>query len=349
MLLHTLLLHLLLHSSTTCTNSTTTTSTTATSTLPIPSISCALTTTTPSALNISTSSSHHNASFASLNSSRLSTPPILRRGRRKQPSPSKRHLALQPLTVPQQPQPFLRHHQPHLHPTPHGRSPCITVHTSPPAPSSTSSIHPASTSTPPTATATVTCVATAVSSSAAGQPRTPKSRRALLQHAPKTPTPLKNALREIEKKSGALKHLPQTPTHLEDITEIIRKDTEKERTKFETPASAGTNPRNQQSGIYDSGYGTLKRKAPPSTAGGKENSPSKKARKALLLHSWSTPGEIQVPGFRSEPLALMPETPLDVRWEMVACGKTENQRRLTEQARQFVTQNASLKPRSLNL
>lgn len=38
---------------------------------------------------------------------------------------------------------------------------------------------------------------------------------------------------------------PQTPTHLEDITEIIRKDTEKERTKFETPASGGTNPRNQ--------------------------------------------------------------------------------------------------------
>lgn len=38
---------------------------------------------------------------------------------------------------------------------------------------------------------------------------------------------------------------PQTPTHLEDITEIIRKDTEKERSKFETPASAGTVPRNQ--------------------------------------------------------------------------------------------------------
>lgn len=37
--------------------------------------------------------------------------------------------------------------------------------------------------------------------------RTPKSRRALLQVMPKTPTPLKNALREIEKKSGALKHL----------------------------------------------------------------------------------------------------------------------------------------------
>lgn len=45
--------------------------------------------------------------------------------------------------------------------------------------------------------------------------------------------------------SSAFSTQPQTPTHLEDITEIIRKDTEKEQTKFETPASAGTVPRNQ--------------------------------------------------------------------------------------------------------
>lgn len=62
-----------------------------------------------------------------------------------------------------------------------------------------------------------------------------------------------------------------------------------------------------QSVINDSGYGTVKRKAPPPS--GKENSPSKKARKALP-YSWSTPGEIQVPGFCAEPLTLMPETPV---------------------------------------
>ncbi|XP_045106627.1 myb-related protein A-like isoform X4 [Portunus trituberculatus] len=426
------------------TNSNLTTTTTSSTSIPSsqpPSTSAAFTTTTSSALNSSTSS-HHNTSFASLNSSRLSTPPILRRGRRKQPSPSKRHLSIQSflqenndslLTTPQKVSPV---HTLPFSPSQFLNSPNISFETSLTStpvllaglpssqstpvhqpPSSTSNNGTSTTSTPPSAATTaVTSVATSVSASA-GQPRTPKSRRALLQPTPKTPTPLKNALREIEKKSGPLKHFPQTPTHLEDITEIIRKDTEKERTKFETPASAGTVPRNQQSGIYDSGYGTLKRKAPPTNnAGGKENSPSKKARKALL-HSWSTPGEIQVPGFRSEPLALMPETPsksligdssvlfsppsiirdtlpeethplnspsilpdkttkkpsepvigcvkriafsdghtskatlskLDVRWEMVACGKTENQRRLTEQARQFVTQNATLKPRSLNL
>lgn len=57
--------------------------------------------------------------------------------------------------------------------------------------------------------------------------------------------------------------------------------------------------------------------------------------------------------FPPSPPFLPPPCPvlqLDVRWEMVACGKTENQRRLTEQARQFVTQDATaLKPRSLNL
>ena len=47
---------------------------------------------------------------------------------------------------------------------------------------------------------------------------------------------------------------PQTPTHLEDITEIIRKDTEKEQTKFETPSSAGTAARNQV-GLRGQGVG----------------------------------------------------------------------------------------------
>ncbi|KAK4298225.1 hypothetical protein Pmani_029410 [Petrolisthes manimaculis] len=371
-------------------------------------------------LNNSTTSTH-NGSFSSLNSSRLSTPPILRRGRRKQPSPSKRHLLLlqehnESLSTPQKvtpvktipfsPSQFLN--SPNLSFDDGG-----TTLTSTPLLLGGGPVFQSTPVQPPTSTALPSHLPHHLSNS--HQPRTPKSRRSLLQTAPKTPTPLKNALREIEKKSGPLKHLPQTPTHLEDITEIIRKDTEKERSKFETPSTSAPIPRNQ-SGIHDSGYGTLKRKAPPPSSG-KENSPNKKARKALL-HSWSTPGEIQVPGFRHEPINLFPETPsksligdssvlfsppsiirdtlpeephpisspsltrpdkstkkpceseigcvkrinfsesqttkaslskLDVRWEMVACGKTENQRRLTEQARQFVTQNASLKPRSLNL
>ncbi|XP_068210432.1 myb-related protein A-like [Palaemon carinicauda] len=371
----------------------------------------------PATLNQSTSSVH-NVSFSSLNSSRLSTPPILRRGRRKQGSPTKRHVTIVDpneslLTTPQKmtpvkmvafsPSQFLN--SPNLSFEDNNNLTSTPVLGSIPASQSTP-VQSFSVSQPQTHH-------TSTPSDSSGQPRTPKSRRALIQPTPKTPTPLKNALREIEKKSGPLKHLPQTPTHLEDITEIIRKDTERDQSKFETPSVNSQNARNQST-IYDSGYGTVKRKAPPPS--GKENSPSKKARKALV-NTWSTPGDIQVPGFCTEPLTLMPETPsksligdssvlfsppsiirdtlpeenhllnsssllsekstkklrdgeigcvkrisfsegqtnkasvskLDVRWEMVACGKTENQRRLTEQARQFVTQNSSLKPRSLNL
>lgn len=42
--------------------------------------------------------------------------------------------------------------------------------------------------------------------------------------APRTPTPFKKALADMEKKSGPLKNLPDTPTRLEDITEIVKKE-----------------------------------------------------------------------------------------------------------------------------
>ncbi|CAL4068454.1 unnamed protein product [Meganyctiphanes norvegica] len=358
--------------------------------------------------------SEHNASFSSLNnSSRLSTPPILRRGRRKQPSPIKRHnytmsqdLDESLLTTPQKITPVK---STPFSPSQFLNSPNLFDDTN-------------LTSTPlcsaPVSQSTPVQPLTQNSNNLAGnsQPRTPKSRRVLIQPTPQTPTPLKNALREIEKKIGPLKHLPQTPTHLEDITEIIRKDTERDQSTFETPSTSAHNG-SKLSGVFDSGYGSSSVKRKVSNAGGKENSPSKKARKALQLSSWSAPGDVHVPGFsHQEQLSLMPETPsksligdssvlfsppsiirdtlpdenhysstsmlhdktskkvrdgelgcvkritfgegnntkanvskLDVRWEMVACGKTENQRSLTEQARQFVTQNSALRPRSLNL
>lgn len=41
---------------------------------------------------------------------------------------------------------------------------------------------------------------------------------------PRTPTPFKKALADLEKKSGPIPQLPDTPTRLEDITEIMKKD-----------------------------------------------------------------------------------------------------------------------------
>nr|CAD7403558.1 unnamed protein product [Timema poppensis] len=237
-----------------------------------------------------------------------------------------------------------------------------------------------------------------------------KMRRSLLDSMPRTPTPFKDALMEF----GAVKYMPQTPTRLvEDITEIIKKEQQDQSdSQYETDTSLlGSSG---QDYLHDSGYMTVKRKT--NYASGKENAqPNKKARKALAP-SWSTPGNIVVPGVTDfsfadtpgkslvgdtsvlfsppsilrdmydpmmsstlnppvqQPSASSPiknlgpplkhavvkrihfgdsdqnlKLPkLDVRWEMVACGKTKDQIELTQQAHLYLSSN-TLKPRSLNL
>lgn len=86
---------------------------------------------------------------------------------------------------------------------------------------------------------------------------------------PRTPTPFKNALAELERRSGATTQLPVTPSRLDALTEIIKQETDRE-------SLAGT------SGLLqDSGYSTGRRR-------GKENSApgGKRARKALS-QAWS--------------------------------------------------------------
>ena len=64
-----------------------------------------------------------------------------------------------------------------------------------------------------------------------------------------------------------------------------------------------------QSGLFDSGYGTLKRKYNV-LASGKENSPNKKARKALV-HSWPASNDMNSMNYmNNQPLTLLPETPV---------------------------------------
>lgn len=231
-----------------------------------------------------------------------------------------------------------------------------------------------------------------------------KARRSL---TPKTPTPFKNALAELEKQSGVLKYTPQTPTRLvEDITEIIKKEQDPSDSQYETDNSYITHS-SSQSTVSDSGYSSKRKIGIPI---GKENAlPHKKARKSLVA-AWNT---VSVPGVTDEP--FFAETPsksligsetsvlfsppslvrdtlhdeletnfipddnphlhstksgvrkrilftgdgsgsedeeeypkLDVRWEMVACGKTEDQLELTEQAHLLLNLSA-LKSRSYHL
>ncbi|PSN37597.1 Myb protein [Blattella germanica] len=216
--------------------------------------------------------------------------------------------------------------------------------------------------------------------------------------------------------------LPQSPSCLvEDLTEIIKKEQDLSDSQYETDNSMLYSNhqvcRYEHDILHDSGYLTTKRKA--LSVLGKENTqPPKRARKALAS-SWSTPGNIPVPGVTdisytvetpSKSLVgdtsvlfsppsivrdILPEDPvplstisslmplqrhspsiknhgplhrhsavkrihfgettqerrlskLDVRWEMVACGKTKDQLELTEQAHRLLSMT-NVKPRSLNL
>ncbi|XP_066589684.1 transcriptional activator Myb isoform X2 [Prorops nasuta] len=88
-------------------------------------------------------------------------------------------------------------------------------------------------------------------------------------NTPRTPTPFKNALAELERRSGAATQSPSTPSRLDALTEIIKQETDRE-------SLAGTSII-----LQDSGYGTIRRR-------GKENSApgGKKARKALC-QAWA--------------------------------------------------------------
>ncbi|XP_071453304.1 myb-related protein A-like [Hetaerina americana] len=154
---------------------------------------------------------------------------------------------------------------------------------------------------------------------------TPKIHRSLVEATPRTPTPFKNALAEMEKKNGGVRYTPQTPTRLvEDITEIIKKEQpEISDSHYETDTSSILYPNgSHRTGLQDSGYATTVSRhghtmtSPNSTISnmspsGKENAlpnsgnctarstgvprEGRRARKALA-QSWSTPSNVSLPG-----------------------------------------------------
>lgn len=233
--------------------------------------------------------------------------------------------------------------------------------------------------------------------------RTPRIRRSILDAAPRTPTPFKNALAELEKQSGVLRSLPDTPTQLaEDLKAVIEGDNR----------PFASYRKSSKTSDCDSGYMTSGKRGVD-----KENeSPTRKVRKSLE-RKWSTPGDIQLFNSHSETLVMMPETPsksligdqsivfsppsiiketlcdeksfsfndaftfpkspnisavksckskaiqqirfeetpckpplrFGVDWEVVACGKTQDQQELTEQARRWLSYTCTMRPRSLKL
>lgn len=201
---------------------------------------------------------------------------------------------------------------------------------------------------------------------------TPNKRDFLNSDTPRTPTPFKKALADLEKKSGPITNLPDTPSsRLEDITEIMKKD--QDTSSYETDTSMLV--------TNDSGYMTGKRKGGVLAAGKENILPNKRVRKALAPSWASTSSQmsssemsfaIETPSkslgedtsiLFSTPSSIMKDSlgvtglmdippqsgssKLDYLWAMVACGRTQDQLDLTEKARRFL-KTTGLKPRSLN-
>uniref|UniRef100_A0AAR5NX19 Uncharacterized protein n=1 Tax=Dendroctonus ponderosae TaxID=77166 RepID=A0AAR5NX19_DENPD len=111
--------------------------------------------------------------------------------------------------------------------------------------------------------------------------QTPNKRLFRNGDTPRTPTPFKKALADLEKKSGPIVNMPHTPSsRFDDITEIMKKD--QDASQYETDTSTITSTTN------DSGYNTISKRKAGSLADGKENVlPNKRVRKALAP-SWAS-------------------------------------------------------------
>ncbi|XP_051471981.1 transcriptional activator Myb isoform X8 [Apus apus] len=180
--------------------------------------------------------------------------------------------------------------------------------------------------------------------------RTPAIKRSILESAPRTPTPFKNALAAQEIKYGPLKMLPQTPTHLvEDLQDVIKQESE------ESAIVAG---------LHESGPPLLKKikqevESPTDKAGhffcsnhwegenlntqlfthasATEDVPNLLTSSILKMPVSEEDGNFHktfaVP--RNRPLAS-PLQHLNNAWESASCGKVEDQMALPDQARKYM-------------
>ncbi|XP_060713012.1 transcriptional activator Myb isoform X2 [Hemiscyllium ocellatum] len=179
--------------------------------------------------------------------------------------------------------------------------------------------------------------------------RTPNIRRSILEGSPRTPTPFKNALVAQEIKCGPLKML--ATSHLADNTQDVIKQEANETTII--------------SSLHENGQPLLKKIKQ------EVESPDKKMRKFLTLAPWEREHlntqlfsqvpleEVPMQNLLTSSVLMMPvsEKTDDIlnkafaaqmskqmgsslqfanTWEAVACGKTEDQLIVTEQARKYM-------------
>ncbi|XP_062841707.1 myb-related protein A [Trichomycterus rosablanca] len=193
--------------------------------------------------------------------------------------------------------------------------------------------------------------------------RTPKIRKSIVSHTPRTPTPFKNALAAQEKMHGPLKMVPQPLAFLEeDIREVLKEETgtdiftHNRLYEVDAPArkvrksllldswgkdslSVQLFPQQQLSNNDPSHNDGLLSSALLMTplAEGEEHTYSLKMDDHLPICSISTPGKKELHTHRSPVYQTSAQPHVANEWEAVVFGKTEDQLIMTEQARLYMT------------
>ncbi|XP_055490366.1 myb-related protein A isoform X1 [Leucoraja erinacea] len=190
--------------------------------------------------------------------------------------------------------------------------------------------------------------------------RTPTIRRTVLDSTPRTPTPFKNALAAQEKKYGPLRMVPQSLAHLEeDIREVLKKET-----GTDILLGDGMDPifkiceqeqnaplkKVRKSLVLDTwnkdDFGAQKFTQSSVSDMQSENLLNTSLLRTLLpeksdlaTSTWSRNVILSEIKHKNTSKTVRFEIPLQMtsEWEAVACGKTEDQLIMTEQARRYLT------------
>ncbi|XP_022096368.1 myb-related protein B-like isoform X2 [Acanthaster planci] len=204
-----------------------------------------------------------------------------------------------------------------------------------------------------------------------GHFRTPNNaKRSLLESTPRTPTPLKDALEALEKRSGTSRFMPCTPGQLEDISEIIKQDcgsasslkrvsvrislceppAKRVRKSLTNQMTFDTDLSSSHFADDEQSHSLLSESllfSPPLHSGamatGSFNSafllPVSPVKTGDGLAGRQSKNSTHETPFKPPPM-------LDRAWERIACGKSDDQIYMTEQARKILR---SCRPRSLKL
>ncbi|XP_038665435.1 myb-related protein A isoform X3 [Scyliorhinus canicula] len=203
--------------------------------------------------------------------------------------------------------------------------------------------------------------------------RTPTIRRTVLDSTPRTPTPFKNALAAQEKKYGPLRMVPQSLAHLEeDIREVLKKETgtdillgEGMDPIFKICEQEHTAPfkKVRKSLVLDTWIKDdlgIQKFTPTTVSDVQSESLLTSSLLRILLPeksditrgTWGRNVILSEIKQQKTSKAILFETPIQMssEWEAVACGKTEDQLIMTEQARRYLNAyNGSNTSRSLIL